>query len=125
MSKANIIEENPISMIQIKDELEKNKKKLGELNFRAAKTQEYLEQFSSLKVSEGKELIEKLKKLKIPRLRESHIYKVVDVLPHKVEMVKLLFQGTPLTISEDNCKKIVKVVEDYLPEKKPDKADKE
>jgi len=32
---------------------------------------------------------------------------------NKVELVKLLFQGTPLTISEDNCKKIVKVVEEY------------
>ena len=118
MTKPNILEEKQISMIQMNDELGKNKTKFGDLNFRASKTKEYLEQFSFLKSKQGKELIQKLEKLKIPRLKESHMYKIADIMPHKLELVKLLFQGTPLTISEENCKKIVKVVEEFMPSEK-------
>ena len=114
MAKPNILEEKPISMIDMKEELDKNQKNLGELNFRAARTSEYLDQFLKIKPKEGKELIEKLRALKVPRLRDIHIFKIVDVMPHKLELAKLLFQGTPLTISEDNYKKIVKVVQEYV-----------
>ena len=113
MTKPNILEEKPISMFDLKEELDKNKKDMGELNFRAERTSEYLDELLKVKPKQGKELIEKLIALKIPRLREQQIYKIVDIMPHKPELVKLLFQGTPLTISEENCKKIVKVIEEY------------
>ena len=94
-------------------ELNKNKKDMGELNFRAERTSEYLDEFLKISSKDGKELIEKLIALKIPRLREQQIYKIADVLPHKIELVKLLFQGSPLTISDESCKKIVKIIEEY------------
>jgi DNA-directed RNA polymerase subunit F len=119
MTQTNVIEEKPISIYELKEELEKNKKKFTQLNFRAAKTDEHIDQFIQIKPKEGKELIKKLTELNIPRLRDVHIYKIADVMPHKIELVKLLFQGSPITISDDNCKKIVKVVEEYLPKKKP------
>ena len=118
MTNQEILEEKPISMLQLKEELDANTKKFGELNFRANKTNEYLQQFLKIKPKEGKELIKKLTDLKIPRLKEAHIFKIADLMPHKPELVKLLFQGTPLTISEDSCKKIVKVIDEYLPEDK-------
>jgi DNA-directed RNA polymerase subunit F len=113
MTKPNIIEEKPISMFDLKEQLDKNKKDMGELNFRAERTSEYLDEFMKIKPKEGKELIEKLIELKIPRLREQHLFKIADLMPHKLELVKLLFQGTPLTISDESCKKIVKIVEEY------------
>jgi len=127
MTSPEIIEENPIGMNELRQELEKNKKNLGELNFRAEKTMDYLNEFIKIKPKQAKELMEKLMALKIPRLREAHLHKIVDILPHKKELVKALFQGTPLTISEDNCKKIVKVVEEFRPEKaaKVEKVDSE
>ncbi|MBT4824055.1 hypothetical protein HN695_08150 [Candidatus Woesearchaeota archaeon] len=118
MATPEVLDEKPISMGDLKEELEKNRKKFGELNFRAERTNEYLEHLVKIKPKESKELVKKLHDLKIPRLRETHIFKIADLLPHKLELVKLLFQGTPLTISDDNCKKIVKVVEEFLPEKK-------
>lgn len=125
MAQPKIIEEKPITMVQLKADLEKNKKNLGELNFRATKTEEYLDQFLEIKVKDGEELIKSLNALKIPRLRDAHIYKIIDLMPTKVDLVKLLFQGTPLTISEDSCKKIVKVVEEHLPKQSKKEETKE
>ncbi|MBT4540266.1 hypothetical protein HOC35_02015 [Candidatus Woesearchaeota archaeon] len=113
MTKPNIIEEKPISMFDLKEELDKNKKDMGELNFRAERTSEYLDEFLKIKSKQGKELIEKLKELNIPRLRDQHLFKLADIMPHKPELVKLLFQGTPLTITDESCKKIVKIIEEY------------
>jgi len=43
------ISEKPISISELKQELEKIKKRDKELNFRAARTEEYLQHFSTLK----------------------------------------------------------------------------
>ncbi|MFH1439268.1 MAG: hypothetical protein ABIG89_01800 [Candidatus Woesearchaeota archaeon] len=118
MTNPIILEEKPISMFEMKEELDQNKKKFGELNFRALKTNEYLEQFVKIKPKNSKEMIQKLLDLNIPRLKENHIYKIADIMPHKPELVKLLFQGTALTISDDNCKKVVKVIDEYQPKEK-------
>ena len=40
-----ILSENPISMVELKEELEKTRKRDKELNFRATKTEEYLQKF--------------------------------------------------------------------------------
>lgn len=117
--KPIIIDEKPITMAEVKEELENNAKKFGVLNFRATKTKEYVDEFQTLKTKEAKEIAKKIAELNIPRLRDLHICKIVDLMPHKIEMVKLIFQGTPLTITDDNCKKILKIVEEYLPKKKP------
>ena len=65
-----IISERPISMSKLKDELEKIKKRDKELNFRAVRTEEYLQHFDISKDSE--ELSKKIEALNIPRLRKNH-----------------------------------------------------
>lgn len=113
MSKPKTIQETPLSMIEVSEEIENIKKRDKEPNSRVAKTEEYLNQFLTKDKKEGKEMIKKLMELKIPRLKENHIYKIADLMPHKPELVKLIFQGTPITITDENCRKIVKVVQDY------------
>lgn len=106
MASFKIIKENPVTMAEVKDELSKIQKKVGELNFRSNKTYAYLQEFSKLSTKKSKELFEEILKLEIPRLKEDHIVKIVDTLPKSAEEIKSLLSGFTITITNENAKKI-------------------
>ncbi|MBS3097558.1 hypothetical protein J4209_02060 [Candidatus Woesearchaeota archaeon] len=110
-----IMSETPINMAQLKEELAKIKKRDKELNFRATKTEEYLNQFVTLK--NPNELVEKLTKLDIPRLKENHINKIVDTLPATVKDLKVILHGYTLTVNNENLKKIADTVNSFIEKK--------
>lgn len=112
-TKPNIIEEKPLPMYELKSEIGKIKKRDGELNFRSGKTEEYLNVFVELGPRKGKEFLDEIQALEIPRLKEEHIYKIIDVMPTDVESLKLLLHGYTLSVSKENMKKIVDVVKKY------------
>lgn len=111
--KPEILSESPISISLAKQELERIKKRDGELSFRGNKTEEYFNQFAFLDPKKAEELYEKLDGLEIPRLRDIHIVKIIDVLPQTVQELKTLLQAYTVTIKEDAMKKIVDVVIKY------------
>ena len=108
-----ILSEEPISMAQLKEKLQVLKKRDEELNFRAQKAEEYLNVFQKLDSKKSDELAKKLIALKIPRLKEQCIYKIVDLLPRTLDSLKAALQGYTLTVNNDNLKKIVAVVNEY------------
>ncbi|MBW2974666.1 hypothetical protein KY366_03015 [Candidatus Woesearchaeota archaeon] len=113
--ETEIISEKPISLSELKQELEKIKKRDKELNFRAARTEEYLQHFVTLKNPE--ELFKKIESLKVPRLREQHIVKIIDILPATVDELKTLLQGYTITVNNENMKKIVAEVSKFIAKK--------
>lgn len=113
-----VISETPITMAELKEDLKKIKERDKELNFRANKTEEYLNMFSILEPEKAKELKEKVKKLEVPRLKEEHITKIVDMLPASPEEVKLILQGYTITVNQENLKKIADAVSPYTKKKK-------
>jgi DNA-directed RNA polymerase subunit F len=112
MKTNEILNEIPMSMAQLKGELERIKKRDKELNFRAAKTEDYLNQVIEIKNSE--ELFKKLTALNIPRLKEQHMYKIIDVLPTTVDSLKVILQGYTLTVNNQNLKKIADTIKGFL-----------
>lgn len=112
---AEIISETPLSMVELKKELENIKKRDKELNFRALRTEEYLQHFSTLKNHE--ELAKKIEALKIPRLKDKHLIKIIDILPKTLEELKAILQGYTLTVNNENLKKIVETVNKFTAEK--------
>jgi len=114
MVKPEVIDEKPINLYILKKELDSAKKGTEELNFRAQRTDEYLQQFAEITPKKAEELYEKIVKLKIPRIKDSHIHKVIDVLPKTVDELKVVLQGYTLTINNDNMKKIVSAVADAV-----------
>ena len=110
MSKPVIISETPMSMSQVKAELEVIKKRDDELGFRAQKTEEYLQQVEVLSKKDADELQKKLEGLSIPRLKPEHVLKIVDLLPKSADEVKTMFQGHTVTITAENAKKIADAV---------------
>ena len=113
MVKPEIIKETPIAMAELKGEIEKIKKKTEKLKFRAEKTEEYFNQFASIDEKKSLELKEKLAKMGIPRLKEEHIIKIVDLMPVSVEELKSILHAYTVTITNDNMKKIVDAVKDF------------
>jgi DNA-directed RNA polymerase subunit F len=118
MAELKILEEKPISMAQLKEEIKDIKKRDEELGFRTAKVSEHLEVLKILKGKEAEELFGKIEKLNVPRLKEAHIYKIIDLMPANITELKNIAQSYALTITNDNFEKILEVITEYIPKKK-------
>lgn len=106
------ITQTPVSLAQMKEEIEKIKQRDTTLGFRAAKTEEYLSYFS-LDAKKAEELTKKIEALEIPRLKVEHVMKIVDLCPTTVEELKLILQAYTLTITQDNVKRIQAILDEY------------
>ena len=115
MADTQIISETPISEYQLKKELERIKKSGKELNFRANRTEEYLHQVLAHKNAD--ELFDKITKLNIPRLKEQHINKIIDITPTTINELKVVLQSYTLTVNNESMKKIVDTINDFLEKK--------
>ncbi len=104
--KIEVLSEKSVNTAELKEHLESQK----DLNFRAQKTLEYLQQTSTLEVKKAKSLIKKLEEAGVPRLKELHFNKIVDTLPKTSDDVKTILQGYNITVSNENLKKIADVV---------------
>lgn len=102
--------EEPISMVDLKEELKTIKKRDTELNFRSAKTEEYLNQFVEIDKKDAVEIEKKIEDLNIPRFKPDLIKKIVDILPVTTEEVKIVLQGYTISVTKENMKKIADVV---------------
>lgn len=109
MSEFQVLEENPLCLSQLKKSL-KDLQTEATLNFRAEKTNAYLEAFALYSDKEAAELIKKIQALNIPRLKERHIVKVIDVMPKDVDSLRLLLSTETLTIKDEDLKKILDVI---------------
>ena len=112
-----LVEKKAVPMALVKEELEAIKKRDTELSFRAAKVEEYLNEFVKLKNKEAKELFDKIVALNIPRFKDVHIAKIIDILPKSLEEVKLVLQGYSITVTKEHMEELVKAVADYVPRK--------
>ena len=112
MSDMQIVSETPMNMYQLKKELEKIKKRDSELNFSANKTEEYLQQVLTLKNTD--ELFDKIMKLNIPKLKEQHVHKIIDIAPTTMNELKVILQSYTITVNNDAMKKIVDTLTDFL-----------
>jgi len=106
-----------MNVVEVKAALERIKEKEPELNFRAAKTWEYAQDFAKINLKEAKELTEKLKALEIPRLRDAHIHKLIDVMPVSDKHVKITLASHNITLTLENCKRIADVIAEFAPKK--------
>jgi DNA-directed RNA polymerase subunit F len=113
-----IIKKTPINIVEVKSELDNIKKDFEELNFRTEKLEDYLNRFVHLTPKQAKDLYEKLVSLNIPRLKDQHMHKIIDILPKNIDDVKLILQSFVINVNKDNSLKIVKTVKDFLPTKK-------
>ncbi|MBN2421170.1 hypothetical protein JXB27_02730, partial [Candidatus Woesearchaeota archaeon] len=97
----------------LQKELKSIKKRDTELGFRAQKTDEYLQKFAKLDEKKAAELKKKIEELNIPRLREEHISKLIDILPADAEEVRMVLSAYATTVTNENLVKLADVIKDY------------
>ena len=114
MSKPKIVEETPISIVELKAEINKIKKRDEELGFRSAKTEEYVNSFAKISQAKAKELYEEVEKLKVPRVTHENIIKIIDILPKNAEEVKVVLNGFNITVTKENQEKIASLVKKVI-----------
>jgi DNA-directed RNA polymerase subunit F len=108
-----IVSEQPLSIYDVKKLLKETKKRDSELSLRAQKCDDYVGQFAKLPEKSYKELKESLIALEIPRLKEEHICKLIDINPLGVEDVKLILSSYTVTVKNDDVKRIDAVFAEY------------
>lgn len=113
MQHPEIVEKAPTNIVELKSELKAIKKRDGDLTFRGNKTEEYLNDFAKLSKKSAEEMIGKLRKLGITRLKEEFIHKIVDIMPNSVAELKVILQGYTLSVNNEDMNKIIKVVQEY------------
>ncbi|HIH15445.1 MAG: hypothetical protein QT08_C0013G0002 [archaeon GW2011_AR17] len=109
MSEFQVLEEEPLSLSDLKKSL-KSLQGEAALTFRAEKTNTYLEAFHLYESKEAAELSKKITALTIPRLKERHIIKVLDIMPKDLDSLRLLLSTETLTIKDEDLKKILDVI---------------
>ncbi|MDP3728529.1 MAG: hypothetical protein Q8R18_03685 [bacterium] len=109
MSEFQVLEEAAVSLVELKKSL-KNLQAEAPLTFRAEKTNTYLEAFHLYDSKEAEELSKKVMALNIPRLKERHIIKIIDIMPKDLDSLRLLLSTETLTIKDEDLKKILDVI---------------
>ncbi len=115
MVRPQLLEERPLCLAELKHKLQCVKEKETELNFRANKTEEYLQSITILSSKDVKELMQKITDLGVSRLKPEHIVKIVDLLPRSANDCKLLLQNSGLVVTAENLKKIIDLVDEFYP----------
>lgn len=107
MTEFSIVAENPITLAELKDKIAKIEKRDKELNFRGTKTKEYIGAFSIDTMKEAAELKKKIEDLNIPRMKDRHIMKLIDIHPTDMDSLKMLLSAETITVKEEDLKKIL------------------
>jgi DNA-directed RNA polymerase subunit F len=117
MSKPEMLEKQAMNIVQVKAALEKIKGSEPELNFRAAKTEEYAQDFAKISLKDADELFDKLKGLEIPRLKDTHLHKLIDIMPTSEKHVKIILSAMNVTPTAEQMKKLAETIVEYAPKR--------
>lgn len=110
MSEIKIINEKPLTMVELKERLDIIEKRDKDLSFRANKTKDYVNSFSVKKIKELESLRKKIEELDVPRLKDRHIAKIIDIAPKDMDSLKLLLSGEAITVKDEDLKKILSLL---------------
>ncbi len=103
-----ITKQIPISVPEMKENIDAMKKRDKELNFRAKKVEEYLNNVPKTKTY--KDLKKDLESAGITRLKEKHIALIINILPKDIDSLRTILSGENLTLKQEDLDKIMNIV---------------
>jgi len=106
-----IIEQKPLNLNEMKEQIEEIKKRDKELNFRAKKVEEYLNKITKTKAY--KELKQSLESLGITRLKPKHVALIINILPKDIDALRMILSGENLTLKNEDLEKILETVKKH------------
>lgn len=112
MPNPQFIEETPVTLVDVQEALQEIEERDKELNYRSNKTKEFLGLFTQVSKEKKEELYQKLTDLKLIRLKEAHIIKIIDFLPLTLEELKVILQAYPVSMPKKDMESIVATVKE-------------
>jgi len=115
MANPKFIEEEPVSLVEVRNILHNVEKRDEELNYRSGKAKDFLDNFNiELTVEKQQELSKKLISLNLTRLKEIHIAKIIDFLPKNADELKVIMQAYPASFPKKDQEAIIGAVKDFV-----------
>ncbi len=114
MANPQFIEEKPLSLTDIKVILEKTEACDKELNFLSQRTKVFIGEIVTLSLEKKEELYQQLSGLKLTRIKEEHLMKIIDFLPRNGEELRVVLQAYPLSLPKKDAESITKTVSEFL-----------
>ena len=99
---AIILNSRPLSLAEVGDLVKKAE------DFDSKPTGLYLKAFSKLSFKDAKELADKVRALNSAKVKETHIVKLIDLMPQDAEDVHKIFSD--VSLSEDEVQSILQTV---------------
>ncbi len=114
MVNPQFIEEQHVTLSEVKVAVDKIEKRDKELNYRTNKVKDFLAGFDNILAVEKKEKLQKkLQSLGLTRLKEEHIVKFVDFLPKNLNELKAILAAYPLSLTKKDQEAIVEAVAEF------------
>ena len=101
-----------VSLAEVKAMLEKAQEDREELTYEQKIALEHARRFARLDVKKAEGLIKDVCKA-FPDLDERFAFKLADLVPQHVDDVRSILQKSGLDLSDDDCEKILEVVDKY------------
>jgi len=112
MSNYKVISTEPISNIEVFNEIDK-KAKDTELTYREEKTHEYIKKFAKLKITNFKKAITEITELEISRIDNSQIIKIVELMPSNGTELRAIVSHSGVVLIDENVTNILEVLNKY------------
>lgn len=114
MTNPEIIEEETLSLVDVKKAVKAIEKRDEELGLLSQKTKDYMDSFVNISQKDQDTLRKGLECLNLARLKPEYINKIIDFLPKDVEELKIVLQAYPLTLPKKDQQAIVDEVKKIL-----------
>ncbi len=109
MMDEKVLSSKPVPLVKVKEML-KELSNEGELSYEQSLTLKYADKFSKITRAKAEKLIKEL--MEMDEMTEELAIKITDLLPQNEEIISLLI-GKQTKISEEEMKKILKLVKSY------------
>ena len=106
MAEIEVIEETPLSLLEVREAVESINKRDKVLSPKSTKVLDYISKVNNLKTKEFNELKKKLQECGVERLKEKHIVKLLDIMPKDIDSIKAVFAGDSVILKQEDLKKI-------------------
>ncbi len=115
MAQPEILEKRPVSIAHVKDMMKTIKERDEELSFRGGKTEDYVNDIAALSPEKADECVQALEALDLPRLKDIHFIKIIDLMPESSEHLKIILSGYNVTVTKESLDKIIEVLDGFRP----------
>jgi len=107
-----ILEEEAMPMVEVKNFLKKRSKEVEELNYEQKVALEHLNKFAKLGLTKAKKLVEELMAVN-EKIKQTHAVKIADLVPEDEVDLRAIFAKERFVLTKEELKQILATVSKY------------